>query len=308
MFFLLVFFVSLLLTALFIKLSLAFNIVDDFNNKEAELKIHKKRIPIMGGIAVLLSLILGFLMIFFVFPNEFFVGVDFFKISSILFLCILISGLSFLDDCKQINFVWRLLLHIFAGIFLVIVDIKIAFVFFPILSFFITIFYVVGVINSFNMIDGMDGICSGTAVLSCVGFFLFGLNVNDIFLIFISVGLAGALIGFLVYNFNPAKIFLGDNGSTLIGFLLSVMAIIASGYARNFVGYLIPVLLLGIPVFDMMFAVLRRLKARKSIFMGDRGHIYDLLLARGYCQRKVFFMICILQTSLVGIALFLYFV
>lgn len=279
--FVFIFLLSFFITPLLIKLSLAFNVVDDCNNKEADLKIHKKPIPILGGMAVLLSFILGML---------FFIKINVLQMSVILVFCILISTLSFLDDRKQIHFTWRLLLQLIAGIFLIFVDIKIFGIF--------TIFYVVGVINSFNMIDGMDGLCSGVAIISCVGFLFLGLQNNNMMLIILAGGLGSALLGFLPYNFNPAKIFLGDNGSTIIGFLLGVMAIIAS----NFTGFLIPLLILGIPLIDMGCAILRRLKARKSIFLGDRGHIYDVLLQRNLSQRKVFTIICLLQASLVFLA------
>lgn len=301
-FFILVFFVSFFIVSILIKISLHFNIVDDCNNHEADLKIHKKPIPVLGGLAVLFSWIIG-ISTFLFFPKD----IDVLKILVILCFGMFISILSLLDDCKQIHFLWRLTLQIIAAIFLVLVNIKLFFISIHVfaLSFFFTIFYLVAVINSFNMIDGMDGLCSGVSIISCIGFFILGIKFNNLILIIISFVLFAALVGFLPYNFHPAKIFLGDNGSTFIGFLLGTMAVISTSYAANIKGYLIPLLILGVPFFDMVFAIFRRLKNRRSIFMGDRGHIYDLLLKRNLSQRKVFLIICLIQILFLALALFL---
>jgi UDP-GlcNAc:undecaprenyl-phosphate GlcNAc-1-phosphate transferase len=294
------FILSFLLTLFFKKLSFKLNILDKHDNHESDLKIHKKPIPLMGGSAILSTLFITLTSVLIIYKPE-----NFIQYIIILIFSILISTLSLYDDCKQISILYRLAIQAIAAIFLVIANIKISFIFMPmIFSFIITPIYILGVINSFNMIDGMDGLCTTLSIISCIGFFIIGITTKNIILISLSTILSAGLIGFLLYNFHPAKIFLGDNGSTLIGFLLAVMAIISTRNASTFKEYLIPILILGVPIFDMVIAIIRRLLSRKSIFYGDRGHIYDLLLLRNISQVKVLGIISCIHLILVSSALF----
>jgi len=105
-----------------------------------------------------------------------------------------------------------------------------------------------------------------------------------------------SLLGFLPYNFHPARIFLGDAGSGFLGFMLGVMAVMATSKPYNIANFIAPILIICVPVLDMAFAILRRLIQKRALFIGDRDHVYDLLLKRGWSQPKVWFLMCGMQT------------
>lgn len=165
------------------------------------------------------------------------------------------------------------------------------------------IVYVVGAINAVNMQDGLDGLAGGVALVSCAGF----AAVGDPFVTAVALALAGALVGFLVYNFNPASVFMGDNGSYLLGFLVAVMALAVTVADGTWKGVAAGVLLVGVPVFDAAFAIVRRLARGVSPFHGDRSHFYDLLSQRGLSTRAVALASYAIQAVFVaaGVALLL---
>jgi UDP-GlcNAc:undecaprenyl-phosphate/decaprenyl-phosphate GlcNAc-1-phosphate transferase len=149
----------------------------------------------------------------------------------------------------------------------------------------ITVFWVLLVTNAFNLIDGLDGLAAGSAFFSTMVMFIISLFRGNFAVSFITVALAGAILGFLRYNFNPATIFLGDSGSLFVGFLLSALALAGSQKATTIVAVAIPVIALGLPIVDVTLAVLRRLLNGKRLFVGDDDHIHHKLLKRGFSQR-----------------------
>ncbi len=150
----------------------------------------------------------------------------------------------------------------------------------------LTILWVLWITNAFNLIDGLDGLAAGSALLSTlVSCVVAMLSHNEVVLI-LTLALAGAISGFLRYNFNPASIFLGDCGSLLIGFLISAIAIAGSHKSPTMVAVAIPVVSLGLPILDVAFAVLRRFLSYKRLFAPDREHIHHKLLGRGISHRQ----------------------
>jgi UDP-GlcNAc:undecaprenyl-phosphate GlcNAc-1-phosphate transferase len=149
----------------------------------------------------------------------------------------------------------------------------------------LTIFWVLLVTNAFNLIDGLDGLAAGSAFFSTVVLFIVSLVQGNFNLSFITLALAGAILGFLRYNFNPATIFLGDSGSLFIGFLLSALALVGSQKATTIVAVAIPLMAFGLPIVDVTLAVARRLLRGTQLFMGDDDHIHHKLLKRGLSQR-----------------------
>jgi UDP-GlcNAc:undecaprenyl-phosphate/decaprenyl-phosphate GlcNAc-1-phosphate transferase len=150
----------------------------------------------------------------------------------------------------------------------------------------LTIVWVLWITNAFNLIDGLDGLAAGAALLSnLVSCVVAMLGHNDVVLI-LTLALAGAITGFLRYNFNPASIFLGDCGSLLIGFLISAIAIAGSHKSPTMVAVAIPIVSLGLPILDVTFAVIRRFLSGKRLFAPDREHIHHKLLGRGVSHRQ----------------------
>jgi len=162
---------------------------------------------------------------------------------------------------------------------------------------------VVGLINAYNVTDGMDGLCAGMAFLGSAGFCTLGMFRGDAVLAAVAGVMAGSIAGFLPYNMPRARIFLGDNGSGLLGFTLGLMAAAALPCPLTAAGIAGVLMLVAIPAGDMAVAIIRRAIRRQPLSQGDRDHIYDLLLKRGFTQQQVWLTLCIAQAIFVGIGL-----
>ena len=158
-------------------------------------------------------------------------------------------------------------------------------------SFLITVFWLVGIANAFNLIDGMDGLASGAALFSSLVILVVSFSREAPLMIVVAIVLCGALAGFLRYNFNPASIFLGDSGALFVGFTLAALSVLGTQKATTAVAVAIPALAFGFPVVDTAVTLTRRLVSGKPLFQGDNEHIHHMLLARGWSQRQVALML-----------------
>jgi UDP-GlcNAc:undecaprenyl-phosphate GlcNAc-1-phosphate transferase len=157
----------------------------------------------------------------------------------------------------------------------------------PLVSFIITVVWLVGIANAFNLIDGMDGLASGAALFSSLVILGVSISQERTLMIVVALVLCGALAGFLRYNFNPASIFLGDSGALFTGFLLAALSVLGTQKATTAVAIVVPILAFGFPMVDTAMTMSRRLLSRKPVFQGDNEHIHHMLLARGWSQRRV---------------------
>ncbi|MGB9809607.1 MAG: MraY family glycosyltransferase, partial [Caldanaerobacter sp.] len=155
----------------------------------------------------------------------------------------------------------------------------------------LTLLWVVGVTNTINLIDGLDGLAAGIAFISSTSLFIISLLNGRYATAIISIAIAGASLGFLPYNFNPAKIFMGDTGAMFLGFLLSAISIQGAIKSATAIAIVVPVLVLGVPIFDTLFAIIRRILNKKPIMEADRGHLHHRLLDKGLNQRQVVFIL-----------------
>ncbi len=168
-----------------------------------------------------------------------------------------------------------------------------------------TVLWVVAVTNAFNLIDGLDGLAAGSALFSTIVFFVVAL-VNQSWLgALMSITLAGAILGFLRFNFNPATIFLGDSGSLFIGFTLSALALAGAQKAPTFVAVAIPVVSFGLPILETSLSILRRLISGRPIFTADREHIHHKLLQMGLSHRQVVIVLYAVSAVFAMLSLFL---
>ncbi len=169
----------------------------------------------------------------------------------------------------------------------------------------LTILWVVAVTNAFNLIDGLDGLAAGSALFSTMVFFVVALVTQSWLGALMSVTLAGAILGFLRFNFNPATIFLGDSGSLFIGFMLSALALAGAQKAPTFVAVAIPVVSFGLPILETLLSVLRRLISGRPIFTADREHIHHKLLQMGLSHRQVVIVLYAVSAMFAMLSLFL---
>lgn len=157
----------------------------------------------------------------------------------------------------------------------------------PVIGFALTVMWIVGVTNAFNLIDGMDGLAAGAALFASLVIMVVSLALGQPLVTVVTVVLCGALVGFLRYNFNPASIFLGDSGSLFIGCTLATLSVQGAQKASTAVAVAVPLLAFGLPIADTALAIVRRFISGRPLFIGDREHIHHMLLARGWSQRRV---------------------
>ena len=218
------------------------------------------------------------------------------------FVGIIIVGIAcYIDDVKGIPSLMKLSVQIIAAIVVVACGIKIDNISVPftegklvvgeICSYIITICWIVGITNAINLIDGLDGLSSGVTLISCLSLLIvFALNDRSpLIAILLITALGGAIVGFLPFNFNPAKTFIGDTGSNFMGFSLAVISIL--GVAKTYTALVLiaPIIILAMPIFDTVFAIFRRLikgKSLKAVFKPDKGHLHHKLMAKGYTQKQ----------------------
>ena len=166
----------------------------------------------------------------------------------------------------------------------------------------LTIGWIVGITNAINLIDGLDGLSSGIALISCVSMLIiFALNGSPIIAILLITALAGSLSGFLPFNFNPAKTFMGDAGSNFLGYCLAVISIFGVAKTYTLVVIVAPLIVLGLPVMDTIVAIIRRTikgKSIKAIMKADKGHLHHTLLKLGFSQREAVFIMYAITAAL----------
>ncbi len=159
-----------------------------------------------------------------------------------------------------------------------------------VVSVIVTIAWIVGVTNAINLIDGLDGLASGISVISAISLLvIFVLNGSPMIAIILITALAGALVGFLPFNFAPAKTFIGDTGSNFLGYTISIIAILGVAKTYTLAVIILPLIVLGLPIFDTLLAIIRRLikgKSIKAIFKADKGHLHHKIVAKGFSQKQ----------------------
>ena len=212
----------------------------------------------------------------------------------------LIIGITcFYDDVKGAKALVKLAAQITAGIVLVKCGIRIDHFEMPFFSIpanntlfydIFSIVWVVGITNAMNLIDGLDGLSTGISIISCISLLIiFALNDSPLISIILITALCGSLIGFLPYNFNPAKTFIGDTGSNFLGYCLATISIM--GVAKTYTAIVIvaPLIVLALPLFDTIWAIIRRVikgKNLKAIIQPDAGHLHHKMLQKGLTQKQ----------------------
>ncbi len=271
-------------------------------------RMHKKPIPRMGGLAIFIGVIFSILYGIIVSKVEY--KVEMFNNVIIGYMIggaiIIIMGI--FDDIKPLRAIVKLIIQIIAALVVVFFGLRIghisnpfvedAYINLSYLSIPLTVIWVVGITNAINFVDGLDGLAAGITCISSLSLlFVFIITGQSIGAIFIAAILVGSTLGFLPFNFNPAKIFMGDTGSNFLGFSLGVLSILGIAKTYTILSIITPIIILGIPIFDTGFAIIRRLLKKQSPMKPDKGHLHHKLIQAGLSTRQAVFVlysICVL--------------
>ncbi len=299
---------SLLLTPRLRDFAIKLNWVDEVGGR----KIHTQPIPRVGGIAVLISTLIPMLSLY-LWDND--ISRAFW--GDVELLLGLAGGLGviavvgILDDLKGVSAVVKLGAQVlaasvayFAGIHIDVLGLPfVGLVQLGWLSYGVTVFWFVLAINAINLIDGMDGLASSVVSLAAGTLFLMCLIEDKAVACLILVSMLGGLGGFLRFNLNPASIFLGDTGSMSLGFILSVISVHFTQKSSAVFSLVAALLILGLPIFDLGMAIVRRALAGKRIFTADQYHIHHILLRKGYSQNQSVLLLIVGAIAFEGLAL-----
>jgi UDP-GlcNAc:undecaprenyl-phosphate GlcNAc-1-phosphate transferase len=254
-------------------------------------KIHEEAIPNLGGIVIFFGFLLSLL---FVVQIE---G----QVKALLIGGVIILLLGVVDDIANLSPKHKFAIQMIPALIVIIYnsDLINSFIVnqlrsFDLLGYLlypILIFWIVGITNSINLIDGLDGLACGVSIIALITFLILGLKFNLEALNLISIALAGSMLAFLRFNFYPAKIFLGDSGSTFAGFMLASVGALWVLNSGNTFFVFIPIIILALPIFDTLFAIWRRYRGHQPIFQADKGHLHHRLLARGISHKNVVFIL-----------------
>ena len=263
-----------------------------------ERKIHSKPISRLGGVAIWSSTILTFfaliLMSYYPFGSY---------LSGILLGSSLMFLLGFVDDIYQLNAKFKFVIQFLIASIVFLLGIQINDLFNPfgdpihlnyIISYIVTVLWLVGISNAVNFIDGVDGLAGSIITISAVTLGLISTSISpNAISALIAFILTGAVLAFLTYNFNPAKIFMGDSGALFCGFLLATLSI-TGVIEGSSIGIVVPMFILAIPIIDIIFSSTRRILKGVSPFKADAEHIHHKLLHAGFSQNKTVLVLVIL--------------
>ena len=289
----LTFFVSFLITYLATpvvkRLALKINAVDHPNDR----KIHDTPIPRLGGVAIYFGFTLA-LAAALVSAQILGIKFNYLPMLGILAAGTLLMIVGVVDDVRSLRPTTKLIWQIIATLFIIFIGVEITFLTNPfngllslgILGLPLTLIWVVGITNAINLIDGLDGLAAGVTAISAITLFFVALRTHQVGAAIMMLALFGASLAFLRYNFFPATIFLGDSGSLFLGFILAASSIIGVLKTTLVVALVIPIIILGVPIFDTLFAIGRRLKNGTHPFEADNKHIHHLLLRAGFNKRE----------------------
>lgn len=320
-------FVSLFITPYVIKLARRFKVID----LPGERKVHRRPVPRWGGLGMFIAFLLG-IFFCFAFPSfrhllmfstvKFSMSAQF---SGILVGSAILVFIGTIDDKYGMPAIAKLFGQIVVVLVLINYGVKISGFSLPFLKFYsfnsifmtqlVTVFWFLLFINSVNFSDGLDGLACGIVAISSFTFLavsVFLWSAQKVFVVqnlrlaaVLAAALAGACLGFLRYNFYPARIFMGDTGSMFLGFMLAVITTIGTLKATALLALFIPMLALGLPLIDTISTVWRRWRKKAPLFVSDRGHLHHLLMDKGWTQREVVLLSYVLSGILGIFALLL---
>lgn len=271
-----------------------------------ERKIHNKPMPRMGGFAIFIAFVFGLVISKGAITTT--------ERGIIIGATVIVIG-GILDDVMDLKPKSKLAFQVLAAVILIFHGIYInsitnpfsslsdGFININIFAIPMTIIWVVGITNALNLIDGLDGLAAGVGFIASVTIYMVAILAERNSVATLTAILAGSILGFLPHNFNPASIFMGDTGSQLLGFLLAAISMEGAVKSATTFVIVVPILALGLPIYDTLFAVIRRKVNGKSIMEADRGHLHHRLLDLGLSQRQSVIIMYLISACLGAIAI-----
>jgi UDP-GlcNAc:undecaprenyl-phosphate GlcNAc-1-phosphate transferase len=303
--------VAIALTPLVRKLAVALGVLD----RPSARRVHENATPRLGGIAIVGGFFASLLLIF---VAESTVATAFFaypmRAVGLALGGLLICSVGIVDDVRGIGAWHKFWAQCGAGVIAYVCGFRIDGIALPffgnldmgVFGVVVTTIWIVAIINAINLIDGLDGLAGGVAFFACVTNFVVGSINHDAIVMLLSASLGGAVLGFLLFNFNPASIFMGDSGSMFLGYVLATTSVLGNSVkSSTTVALLVPFVALGVPIIDTLLAMLRRFLERRPIFAADRGHIHHQLLAMGLTHRRAVLMLYALSVLFTASAIIL---
>ena len=280
---------SILLTPLVKKLAFKIGAVDAPNHR----KVHARIMPRLGGLAIYFAFLIGYIFL------KVTTGLETEYGTAILIAATIIVITGVIDDMREISAKAKMLGQFAAALIVVFVGgiqievINLPFggtIDFGLLGIPLTILWIVGITNAINLIDGLDGLAAGVSTIACITLAVMAMIMGNGFVIAMASILAAASLGFLLFNFHPAKIFMGDTGALFLGFMISVIALL--GFKNvTIISFIIPIIMLGVPISDTFFAIVRRLRTGKKWSDPDKSHLHHCLLNQGFTHRQTVLII-----------------
>ncbi|MBM7661620.1 UDP-GlcNAc:undecaprenyl-phosphate GlcNAc-1-phosphate transferase [Bacillus mesophilus] len=275
----------LVVTPFVIKFAVSIGATD----KPNERKVHQKLMPRLGGLAIFIGVLVGY----------FVGGLYSYNVTAITAAGIVILLTGFLDDKYELAPKYKLLGQIVAASIVVSSGLTIELLYVPfvgefslgLLGYPITFFWIIAITNAINLIDGLDGLAAGISGIVIATIAILAAFSGNMLILTISVILLGSIIGFLFYNFNPAKIFMGDTGALFLGYCISILSLLGLYKSVTLFSFVVPIIILGVPIFDTTFAIIRRIVNKRPISSPDKEHLHHRLLSLGLSHRNTVLMI-----------------
>lgn len=261
-------------------------------------KVHQQTIPLLGGVAIYFAAILALIL----FGDRFYVP----QLFGIIVGATLVSFLGVWDDRQGVRPLLKLLGQVVAAVILVATGVAVDLFDHQVIDYLVSVVWIVGITNSLNLLDNMDGLSSGVATVASAFFFVLAAFSGQYLVASLSVALLGACVGFLYYNFNPARVFMGDTGSLFLGFVLAAIGIKLRFDNVNIVTWMVPVMVLGLPIFDTALVCISRLRrGLNPLTTPGKDHTSHRLVALGLTQREAVMALYLVCGVLGMCALFL---
>ncbi|MEH6940817.1 glycosyltransferase family 4 protein [Bacillus sp. JJ722] len=295
------FIATLIITPLVKKLAFKIGATDKPNQR----KVHQKIMPRLGGLAIFISFIIGMLILQ---PQP----QDNTSAWAIVVGASIIVVIGVFDDILELSAKVKFIGQIVAALIVVLSGIQVDYINLPfgggvhlgVMSIPLTIIWIVGITNAINLIDGLDGLAAGVSTIALITISGMAALKGDLFVMGIAAILIGSTLGFLKYNFHPAKIFMGDTGALFLGFMIAVLSLL--GFKNvTVISLIVPVIILGVPISDTFFAIIRRIVNKQPLSAPDKSHLHHCMLRLGYSHRQTVLIIYAMAASF-GLAAFIF--